>query len=176
MRALPAQLALAALTALFVVCTATPIASAEGKRVYYRYVDAKGGMHIVQNLNQVPPRYRNQIDEMAVEGKPEWTKATASKPNLRPRSEFAAQPKPRKQPRASDGDVVLYWARWCGYCKKAQKWLDQRSIDYEIRDIDNGYSDELKRLTGRRSIPVLTVDGHTVRGYSPSKYQKLLGG
>lgn len=35
----------------------------------------------------------------------------------------------------------------CGTCKKAQKWLDEKGIEYDYRDIkeDNPSLDELKR-------------------------------
>jgi len=44
----------------------------------------------------------------------------------------------------------------CGTCKKAEKWLDEKGIKYEKRDIkeDNPSAEELERFTALSALPL----------------------
>ena len=44
----------------------------------------------------------------------------------------------------------------CSTCKKAQKWLDENHIQYQIRDIktDNPSYDELREWIGLSGLPI----------------------
>ena len=141
--------------------------------IYYKYTDDSGQLHIVQTIDRVPPQYRNQVGEIALSGDPLWTKSTAQKPVLRTREEFAPA---EQRVLGRNSTVVLYYADWCGYCKKAKRWLDERNVYYDLRDIEvSQYGDELKEVTGRTSIPVLSVDGEIIRGFNPAAYERALG-
>ena len=146
---------------------------AEERRVYYKYTDDAGQLHIVQSLDRVPTQYRNQIGEIVLEGEPVWATSTTQMPALRPRKEFTPA---KRRALGRNSGVVLYYAEWCGYCKKARRWLDERNVVYDMRDIDIArYSEELMEVSGSRSIPVLSVDGEIVRGFKPTAYEKALG-
>jgi glutaredoxin len=147
---------------------------AEEPRVFYKYTDDAGGLHMVQSLDRVPPQYRNQIGEIALEGNPLWTKTAAQTPVAQPRREY--EPAKRVVSRRNSG-VVLYYADWCGYCKKARRWLDERNVAYDLRDIDlPRYGDELAEVSGKKSVPVLSVGGELIRGFNPDAYERALGG
>lgn len=147
--------------------------SAEEGRVFYKFTDDAGLLHIVQSLDRVPTQYRNQIGEIAFEGEPLWTKSTAQPPAMRSREEY----KPVKRRAAiRNSGVVLYYADWCGYCKKAKRWLDERNVAYDLRDVDiSRYGEELAEVSGSKSVPVLTIDGEIVRGFNPEAYERALG-
>ena len=146
---------------------------AEEGRVFYKYTDEAGRLHIVQSLDRVPTRYRNQIGEIALKGEPLWTKTTARMPVLRPREEF--EPVQRRG-LGRNSSVVLYYADWCGYCKKARRWLDERKVFYDLRDIEiPRYGEELREVSGSTSIPVLSINGEIVRGFNPAAYERALG-
>ena len=148
--------------------------SAEEGRVFYKYTDSGGQLHIVQSLDRVPMQYRNQIGEIALEGDPVWTKITAPKRALQPPVKY--EPVKRRASRGKAG-VVLYYADWCGYCKKARRWLDERNVAYDLRDVDvPRYGDELAEVSGSKSVPVLNVDGELIRGFNPEAYERALGG
>jgi mycoredoxin len=69
-----------------------------------------------------------------------------------------------------DGKVILYATSWCGYCKKARQFLDQKKIPYFEYDIEK--SEEGKRqyrALGGSGVPVLLVNGSVIKGYSPSE-------
>jgi glutaredoxin len=147
---------------------------AEEGRVYYKYTDDGGQLHIVQSLDRVPTQYRNQIGEIALEGDPVWTKITAPKRTPQPPAKY--EPVKRRASRRNAG-VVLYYADWCGYCKKARRWLDERNVNYDLRDVENPrYGEELSEVSGGRSVPVLSVGGELIRGFNPEAYERALGG
>jgi glutaredoxin len=146
---------------------------AEEGRVYYKYTDDGGQLHIVQSLDRVPTQYRNQIGEISLEGDPLWTKSTAPKHAPRPPAKY--EPVKRRASRRNTG-AVLYYADWCGYCKKARRWLDERKINYDLRDVDvPRYGEELAEVSGSKSVPVLIVGGEIIRGFNPAEYERALG-
>jgi glutaredoxin len=146
---------------------------AEEERVYYKYIDDAGRLHIVQSIDRVPTQYRNQIGEIALEGKPLWTKSTAPKPALQPPAKY--DPVKRRSSRRNPG-VVLYYADWCGYCAKARRWLDEHNVAYDLRDVDiSHYGEELEEVSGSKSVPVLSVGGELIRGFDPGAYERALG-
>ncbi|HEY3451915.1 MAG TPA: glutaredoxin domain-containing protein [Myxococcales bacterium] len=82
---------------------------------------------------------------------------------------------------SSPSGVYLYTTTWCGVCKKAKAWLDQKRISYVERDVENdlGASEELaekckKARTRPRGVPVLDARGKIVVGFSPGSYGQLL--
>jgi glutaredoxin len=147
---------------------------AEEGRVYYKYTDDGGQLHIVQSLDRVPMQYRNLIGEIALEGDPVWTKITAPKRAPQPPAKY--EPIKRRASRRKGG-VVLYYADWCGYCKKARRWLDEHNVAYDLRDVDvPRYGEELSEVSGSKSVPVLSVGGELIRGFNPDAYERALGG
>lgn len=148
--------------------------SAEERRVFFKYTDETGQLHIVQSLDRVPVQYRNQIGEIALEGDPQWIKSAVQMPASQSREEYVPA---KRAVSARDSDVVLYYADWCGFCKKARRWLDARNVRYDLRDIDvSPYGDELVEVSGGKSVPVLTIGNKIVRGFNPSAYEQALGG
>jgi glutaredoxin len=146
--------------------------SAEEGRVFYKYTDSGGQLHIVQSLDRVPMQYRNQIGEIALEGDPVWTKITAPE-RAPPPAKY--EPVKRRVSRSKAG-VVLYYADGCGYCKKARRWLDERNVAYDLRNVDvPPYGDELAEVSGGKSVPVLSVGGELIRGFNPEAYERALG-
>lgn len=64
--------------------------------------------------------------------------------------------------------VVLYATSWCGYCAKAREFLAQNNIPYYEYDIEKSPEgrEQHKRLGGS-GVPVLWVNGETIKGYQP---------
>ena len=74
-----------------------------------------------------------------------------------------------------DADVVLYYAQWCGYCRKTKSYLEERGVDYELRNVDQpSVMAELRAKTGSGSIPVVDVGGQLIRGFNPQKMDQLI--
>ncbi|RMG21053.1 MAG: hypothetical protein D6729_01635, partial [Deltaproteobacteria bacterium] len=71
-------------------------------------------------------------------------------------------------------EVVLYGTAWCGYCKKARRWLKRRGIPFVDRDVERDPEavQELARKARAagvlpRGVPVIDVAGELVLGWSP---------
>ncbi|MGL4233597.1 MAG: glutaredoxin domain-containing protein [Casimicrobium sp.] len=63
--------------------------------------------------------------------------------------------------------VVLYSAKWCGYCTSARELLKREEIpfaEYDIETSDHGQ--KMYRALGSGGIPVLEIGKKVVRGYS----------
>ena len=121
----------------------------------------------------MPQQHRNQIGEIALEGDPVWTKTTAPKRAPQPPAKY--EPVKRRASRSKAGVVPCY-ADWCGYGKKARRWLDERNVAYDLRNVDvPRYGGELAEVSGSKSVPVLSVGGELIRGFNPEAYERALG-
>jgi glutaredoxin len=77
--------------------------------------------------------------------------------------------------------IVIYTTTWCGFCKKAKAFLNQRGAQFVERDIekDPGANEELAEkaaLAGVRpsGVPVIDVRGTLVIGFDKAKLERLL--
>jgi len=141
-------------------------------RVYYQFIDAKGGVRFVERLEDVPAEWRDRVGFVAMDSPPPMRPEDARRTWSADLSKVSVADARRAGPR----EVVLYYADWCGYCKLAKNHLDREGIDYELRNVDRpAVGLELLEKTGSKSIPVLEVDGRVLRGYSRQQYAAILG-
>lgn len=71
--------------------------------------------------------------------------------------------------------IVMYSASWCGVCRKAKQFLTTNGLRYQEIDADAtpGTWEKIERLTGRRGVPLIIVDGEqTPPGLSPSNIMR----
>ena len=63
--------------------------------------------------------------------------------------------------------VVVYSTSWCGFCEAAKSLLDERGIAYEEIDVtgDPAFRQRVFDLSGRWTVPLVTVDGQPVGGF-----------
>jgi glutaredoxin len=144
--------------------TAAPV---PGTRVYWQYVDASGRVTFVQRLEDVPAELRSSAGRIEVAAKPAGSQRAAPAGAPRQRAWAAA---------AADPEVVIYTAPWCGWCRKALAYLDEKGVPYENRDIESNPDNkaELLRRSGRTSIPFLVIGEETVRGFDEARIELLL--
>lgn len=158
------------------------IGGAEAMRVYYQFVDDKGGVHFVDRLGDVPEAWRSRVGFVEMDRPPPLTPAEAraswSLSDAETVRALAANPPPARATGAGARQatsVKLYNAVWCGYCTKARRHLDREGIDYEIRDVDiPAVAAELRNKTGRGGVPVLDYDGRVLRGYQKQQYDAAI--
>lgn len=64
---------------------------------------------------------------------------------------------------------------YCGWCHKAERWLDQRDIDYETIDVisDETAYDEMINLSGQELAPVIDVDGEILADFGPDQLARF---
>ena len=67
--------------------------------------------------------------------------------------------------------IRLYIKPYCGWCHKAMRWLDERSVKYEVRDVisDAAAYDEMVGLSGQTFAPVIDVDGKILADFGPEE-------
>jgi glutaredoxin len=76
-------------------------------------------------------------------------------------------------PAAPVAGTVLYSATWCGYCRLARAWLNQKGVAFQEIDIDTpqgmaGFAQAAGG--GKGGVPLLMVAGRKLQGYSPEAY------
>lgn len=78
--------------------------------------------------------------------------------------------------------VHLYALSTCPYCRMTKKFLDEHEVAYEITEVDllegdakDAAVDEVVRLSGGKSFPVLDVDGQVVVGFNKGRMTQVLG-
>lgn len=82
--------------------------------------------------------------------------------------------------RAEARPVIVYGAAWCGFCRKAAKWLTDRGVPFVEKDIekDEEAADELVaklRAAGKSgsSIPWIDVGGELLNGFDERALERL---
>jgi len=153
-------------------------------RVYYQFVDDGGRVQFVERLSAVPEAWRDRVGYVEMSQPPPLTPEAARRSwslSARRTAEIMAGAAGSARAgtsvaRAAGGSqVVLYYADWCGYCRKAKSHLDGAGVDYEIRDVDvPATKQELREKTGRSGIPVLDMSGEILRGYSEAAYDRAV--
>lgn len=71
------------------------------------------------------------------------------------------------------GDIILYAADWCGYCRKAKAYLASKNISYQEVDIETINGKASFRKVGGKGIPLLFAKGERVSGYAQEAYDAL---
>ena len=64
--------------------------------------------------------------------------------------------------------VRVYGTDYCGYCRRAESLLDDRRIPFEYVDVTHdpeARSWLVEHADGRRTVPVVFIDGRPIGGY-----------
>ena len=63
--------------------------------------------------------------------------------------------------------IKIYTTSWCPYCQSAKRFLENKGLEFEKIDIEEqGISrEQLKRLTGRSSVPQIIIENKPIGGY-----------
>ena len=73
--------------------------------------------------------------------------------------------------------VVMYSTSWCGFCRKARKYMAKNKIpfkDYDIEKSEKGRLD-YKKLNGR-GVPILLIGDKRMNGFNVGQFKALYGG
>ena len=67
--------------------------------------------------------------------------------------------------------IRLFIKPYCGWCHKAQRWLDEQGVAYERIDVtaDEAAYDEMIRLSRQDIVPVLDADGKVLADFGPEQ-------
>lgn len=63
--------------------------------------------------------------------------------------------------------VIIYSAEFCSYCTSAKELLDAKNVKYEVIDVQGQKHliDEMEKVTGKRTVPQIIVNGKHVGSY-----------
>jgi len=77
--------------------------------------------------------------------------------------------------------IKVYALSTCPYCKRTKRFLDEHKIAYECVDVDlldddsqDRALDEIEKLTGRQSFPVVIVGDAVIVGHDEQKLRTAL--
>ena len=72
-------------------------------------------------------------------------------------------------------NIRLFIKPRCGWCDKAQYWLDVRGIKYDILDVisDSDAMKEMVELSGQTFAPVIDVDGTILSDFGPEELERF---
>ena len=127
----------------------------------YKYVDADGKLHFTDDPN-------------AASG--------AETVQLRPTNTISSGAPPRSQtvetlPAATKfPKVELFVTSWCGYCKKAEAYLQEKGVPFTVYDIEKDLQAARRKdsLTSKRGVPFALIGDQRLTGFSASAYERAL--
>ena len=63
--------------------------------------------------------------------------------------------------------IKIYTTNWCGYCKAAKRFFDEKGWNYEEINIEekNISREELSTIGLSLSVPQIIMDGEAIGGY-----------
>lgn len=173
-----------------------PLVRAARTDLLYSFVDARGEVRAVSNITEVPESVRERVLVTDLSMTPAQRQAHRFAFFVDLRKEAADGTFPVTTvsrynaargeglnvilPPAEKGAVIVYSAEWCGFCKKAKRWLSQKNVPYIERDVERqaGASKELSAKLAAAGIrgggvPVIDWGGEIVMGFDVAKMTQL---
>jgi glutaredoxin len=70
-------------------------------------------------------------------------------------------------------NITMYSTSWCGVCKQARAYMQQRQISYTELDVDHDEAARARQhtLNPRGSVPTIAVDDLVLIGFSPESLE-----
>ena len=78
----------------------------------------------------------------------------------------------------TDNRVIVYSTSWCGFCKMAMQYLDQKGVPYVDKDVEQdgeAYHELMKKVGGNyRGVPVIDISGQLILGFDRPRIDAAL--
>ena len=73
--------------------------------------------------------------------------------------------------------VVIYTTNYCSFCVRAKALLRSKNVNFEEIDVTNDerQQEEMKRKSGRKTVPQIFIDGKSVGGFDEIKQLDVAG-
>lgn len=70
--------------------------------------------------------------------------------------------------------VVMYSASWCGVCKRARRYFEQKGIRFTEYDVETSAKGKAGyRQLGAKGVPVILVGNRRMNGFSVAGFEAL---
>jgi len=122
----------------------------------YRWTDQKGRLNVADTP---PPPGAKDVHQ--------WRVIASSA------AEGGSEPYALRQAR-KESPVTLYTAADCDPCNDARKLLNSRGIPFKEVSVTEKEVNDLVKLAGSASVPVIVVGNATQKGFEGSAYHRLL--
>jgi glutaredoxin len=121
----------------------------------------------LQNLD--PSALQKPVARPNVSGGPSSARPERS-PNGRTPADWEIEAARRRVP------ITMYSTTWCGVCKRARAYFEEKQLAFEERDVDKDPQArvEYERLNPRRSVPTIKIGDQVVIGFSPGAVESAL--
>jgi glutaredoxin-like YruB-family protein len=156
------------LLAFIALLLAFSIAGAE----MYQWVDERG----VVTFKDTPPPASKKRKKVKTYSDDDFAPAPPYQPAAKTSKEPSTSLQPSKPVKNRfAGTVEMYVTDWCGYCKKAEKYLKNNGIPYVAYDIekDKAAGQRHKELGGR-GVPLIVIGSNKMSGFSPETLEYYL--
>lgn len=145
--------------------------SGKATQIYYQFIDDRQRVRFVTSLDLVPEAWRDRVGHVEMEQAPPMSPQDMQRIVAARNARYATRSAQQKR----GPEIVIYSADWCPACVRAKRYMDGEGIEYEERNVDQPrYKDELIRVSGGRSIPVIQVDGNVLRGFSAQRLDQMI--
>jgi glutaredoxin len=87
----------------------------------------------------------------------------------------ASMPPPAPEPQ---GDIILYCTPWCGACRKARNYLDERGVEYIEINIsrDRAAASRVRGwANGNETTPTFNINGTIVVDFNKDRLDEVFG-
>lgn len=180
-----------------------PITIKDGSRMLFTYHSGGGAFKTVDAMNDVPQARRGWVRVVDLSVKPgkrrdhemvyvaDLRKArgdgtfpyvTVSRTAFEATAINRGEASAGAGPRAAEGEVILYATSWCGACRAARAYLEDKGIPFVEKDIEKDSAAAAELLKKARAagisasgVPVLDVGGTLMQGFDAAKLDRLLG-
>lgn len=152
------------LLAMITLLLAFSVAGAE----MYQWVDDKG----VVTFKDTPPPASKKSRKVKTYQEGDFAAAPPYQPAPKARNDkssaIAASKPPSPAKAHFTGTVEMYVTDWCGYCKKAEKYLTGKGIPYVAYDIEkDSAANKRHKELGGRGVPLIVIGSNKMSGFSP---------
>jgi glutaredoxin-like YruB-family protein len=160
------------LLAFIILLLTVSLAGAE----MYQWIDDKG----VVTFKDTPPPLSKKRKKVKTYSDGDFDPAPVSQPAPKPRavkSTVAAAIPHSAAPKKVrfTGTVELYVTDWCGYCKKAKKYLTEKGIPFVAYDIEkDSAANERHKALGGNGVPLIIIGANKVSGFSQEAVEYYL--
>ena len=141
-----------------------------------KYFDDQGRLWYVNRIEAIPQKYRQSTSASNSTAAPSNSRTHSPVPShgvdpVAPQVNSSAEPAIEKK------DVEIFVTSWCPYCKKLEKFLDEKSITYKKYDVEQDPTARSKynQLKTSEGVPVIKIGSKVLQGFDPAQVLDALG-